>query len=273
MSISKKELGLLVKKARRIKADKIGSNYSQTSLSKDIGKSRGYIGDIENGRCYPSYTTLCSIAEACEVSVDFFQSDVEKTIEYQLSNYPVDTVNEVKECLMKDDDTEMNFLSSDEDDSIKLVGYFSKEDFQKDKVGSDMPTHRRIRLLMEHKSLDLHKLAKISKVDFDDLNYICGGYFLDKSPTKKISKETYKKIANTLDTSVDFLLCKTNYKWNRNSMNEFSKKEDLVEFLLNNKLLENKIKCDISQLSDEEKKNLIDDTLNMIELISYKYKK
>lgn len=277
MSISKKELGNLVKEARKIKANKNDSYYSQSSLSKDIGKSRGYIGDIENGRCYPSYATLCSIAEACGVTVDFFQSDVEKTIEYQLSDYPEDTVNEVKECLMNDDNSEMSFLSSNDEDSIKLLGYFTKADFENDDVAPDVPTHRRIKLLMAHKGIDLKKLSELSGTNHDELSYICGRYILDKTPTMKISDDIYGKLATALSTTSDFLLCRTNYKWNCNSKNAIDisvkSKEQLIDFFSNNDFIQAQIKCDLSKLTQKEKNEFIDEILKMVELVSYKYKK
>lgn len=72
MIFSKKELGQLVKKARGLKSDKYGKLYTQKMLAQDIKKSQSFIGDIESGRTYPSFVLLSSIAEACEVSINFF---------------------------------------------------------------------------------------------------------------------------------------------------------------------------------------------------------
>lgn len=72
MSISKEELGKLVKHARDLKSEKIGKKYSQASLATDIGKSQGLIGDIEAGRTYPSSSVLIAIANACEVPMSMF---------------------------------------------------------------------------------------------------------------------------------------------------------------------------------------------------------
>jgi transcriptional regulator with XRE-family HTH domain len=72
MILSKKEMGLLVKKARKKKSEKLRKKYTQTMLAKDLKLSRGYIGDIENGRLYPNYILLSKIAEKCEVPFGFF---------------------------------------------------------------------------------------------------------------------------------------------------------------------------------------------------------
>jgi repressor LexA len=69
---NKKDLGLLVKKARKIKSEKIKKRYTQKMLATDIGISQGYIGDIESGRTYPTVPVLTLIANACEVPFGFF---------------------------------------------------------------------------------------------------------------------------------------------------------------------------------------------------------
>ena len=75
MILSKKEVGLLVKKARQKKSENLRSKYTQTMLAKDLELSRGYIGDIENGRIYPNYILLSKIAEKCEVPFSFFYGE------------------------------------------------------------------------------------------------------------------------------------------------------------------------------------------------------
>lgn len=72
MVLSKKEIGLLIKKARENKSLIIGKKYTQNMLADDLEISRGYIGDIENGRLYPNYVLLHKIAEKCEVPFSFF---------------------------------------------------------------------------------------------------------------------------------------------------------------------------------------------------------
>lgn len=72
MVLSKKEIGVLIKRARENKSLIIGKKYTQTMLADDLEISRGYIGDIENGRIYPNYVLLHKIAERCEVPFSFF---------------------------------------------------------------------------------------------------------------------------------------------------------------------------------------------------------
>lgn len=75
MVLSKKEVGLLIKKARNHKSKIIGKKYTQNMLAKDLQLSRGYIGDIENGRIYPSYVLINKIADKCEVPLGCFDDD------------------------------------------------------------------------------------------------------------------------------------------------------------------------------------------------------
>lgn len=83
MVLSKKEIGLLIKKARKNKSEIIGKKYTQNMLAENLGISRGYIGDIENGRIYPNYVLLNKIAQMCEVPFSFFgNSEIEFTDEY-----------------------------------------------------------------------------------------------------------------------------------------------------------------------------------------------
>ena len=72
MVLSKREMGILIKKARNHKSEIIGQKYTQNMLAEDLELSRGYIGDIENGRIYPNYVLLNKIAEKCEVPFSFF---------------------------------------------------------------------------------------------------------------------------------------------------------------------------------------------------------
>lgn len=80
MVLSKKELGNLIKQARKLKSNNINKRYTQQMLADDIKKSQSYIGDIESGRTYPSYVILMEIARACDVPLSFFQD-----YEYQSS--------------------------------------------------------------------------------------------------------------------------------------------------------------------------------------------
>ena len=69
MSISKKDLGLLVKKARKIKEESTGKKYSQNALATEIGKTRGYIGDLETGRYYEYFLSPDLSAEHINYSL------------------------------------------------------------------------------------------------------------------------------------------------------------------------------------------------------------
>ncbi len=93
--LSKKDLGLLIKTARKYKSKKIQRPYTQKMLADDIQKSQGHIGDIESGRTYPSFMTLNKIAEACEVHMSFFESDTNRTFKVpSVQNLtPKETVN------------------------------------------------------------------------------------------------------------------------------------------------------------------------------------
>lgn len=72
MVLSRKEVGLLIKKAREYKSKIINKKYTQKMLAEDLNISRGYIGDIENGRTYPNYVLLSKITKICEVPFGFF---------------------------------------------------------------------------------------------------------------------------------------------------------------------------------------------------------
>lgn len=75
MILSRKELGKIIKKARKLKSEEIGKLYTQKMLAADLGKSQSYIGDIESGRIYPNFVLLNQISEACGVSISFFDTN------------------------------------------------------------------------------------------------------------------------------------------------------------------------------------------------------
>ncbi|MBU3101539.1 MULTISPECIES: helix-turn-helix domain-containing protein [Clostridium] len=81
MVLSKKEVGLLINKARKHKSKIIGGKYTQSMLAVDLELSRGYIGDLENGRIYPNYVLLNKIAEKCEVPLGFFVDEEKSDID------------------------------------------------------------------------------------------------------------------------------------------------------------------------------------------------
>jgi repressor LexA len=68
-----KELGLLLKQARKMKSDKEGQKVTQDDFAEMIGISRGYLADMETGRTEPSLAILNKIADLCGLSLDFFQ--------------------------------------------------------------------------------------------------------------------------------------------------------------------------------------------------------
>lgn len=78
MVLSKKQIGLLVKEARKAKSKSINKKYTQNMLAADIQKSQGYIGDIEAGRTYPSLAVLSDISQACGVPFSMFGEDLSK---------------------------------------------------------------------------------------------------------------------------------------------------------------------------------------------------
>lgn len=116
LGLSKKELGKLVKNARKLKSEKVGKRYTQQMLAQDINKSQSYIGDIEAGRTYPSFIVLNSIASACGVSLSYFQDenkinkDIDKFINLQLHNMDKENVHNIREEIKKDPDAKLNYI-------------------------------------------------------------------------------------------------------------------------------------------------------------------
>ncbi|EPY2274750.1 helix-turn-helix domain-containing protein [Clostridium sporogenes] len=116
MGLSKKELGKLVKNARKLKSEKVGKRYTQQMLAQDINKSQSYIGDIEAGRTYPSFIVLNSIASACGISLSYFQDenkinkDIDKFINLQLHNMDKENVHNIREEIKKDPDAKLNYI-------------------------------------------------------------------------------------------------------------------------------------------------------------------
>lgn len=116
MVLSKKELGSLVKKARRLKSESTHKLYTQKMLAVDINKSQSYIGDIESGRTYPSFVLLNQIAEACNVPISFFHdssqldNDIDNFIKSQLSNAKEEEIQKMREELKNDPDAKINYI-------------------------------------------------------------------------------------------------------------------------------------------------------------------
>lgn len=119
MTLSKAELGRLIKSARQEKAKKIGSNYTQNDLAKAVDRSRSYIGDLESGRTYPSYRLLSKIAEACEVELNYF-SDFDKLIDdyIDMSTDDEQAKSDMRHIIRENDWLKPTFLSGEEKDQI-----------------------------------------------------------------------------------------------------------------------------------------------------------
>lgn len=116
MVLSKKDLGKLIKQARKIHSERIDKRYTQQMLANDIGKSQSYIGDIESGRTYPSFAVLNEIAKACHVPISYFQDDqkvnedIDKFVKLQLTNLEDGEVHKIREAIKKDPDAKINHI-------------------------------------------------------------------------------------------------------------------------------------------------------------------
>ncbi|AEB76425.1 helix-turn-helix domain-containing protein [Clostridium botulinum] len=113
MVLIRKQLGQLLKKARSLKSEKIGKCYTQRMLAKDINRSQSYIGDIESGRTYTSFSILNEIAEACGVPIYYFQdrNNINDNIDTFI-NSQLDTLNKteleiIREAIKNDPDIKL----------------------------------------------------------------------------------------------------------------------------------------------------------------------
>lgn len=127
MVLSKKELGALVKSARKLKTEKIGKLYTQRMLANDLNKSQSYIGDIESGRTYPSFVLLTQIAEACGVPISYFQdnekldNNIEKFIKSQLNKKENEDVSHIIEHMKNDSNLDIDYVRNYLNDSSDLI--------------------------------------------------------------------------------------------------------------------------------------------------------
>lgn len=127
MALSKKDLGKLVKHARKLKSEKINKLYTQKMLANDINKSQSYIGDIESGRTYPSFVLLNDIASACGVSIGFFENtdaldkNIDKFIKLQLDNVNSNNVSKIREELKNNPNTDINYIYDYLNNSTSLI--------------------------------------------------------------------------------------------------------------------------------------------------------
>jgi len=70
--MDKSEIGNRIKMARLLYQEKTGKKMTQEMLSKEVGISRSFLGDAENGHSLPTIITMNQIAKACDVNLDFF---------------------------------------------------------------------------------------------------------------------------------------------------------------------------------------------------------
>ncbi|MHC1683459.1 MAG: helix-turn-helix domain-containing protein [Clostridiaceae bacterium] len=116
MVMSKTELGKLIKEARNFKSKQIGKKFTGQMLANEVGISRSYIGDIESGRTYPSFVLLGKIAEACDVSLDFFQdenqlnNDIDNFVKMQMQDISEDELIATREAIKQDPDSKPNHI-------------------------------------------------------------------------------------------------------------------------------------------------------------------
>ncbi|MEW8997924.1 MAG: helix-turn-helix transcriptional regulator [Thermoanaerobacter sp.] len=68
MATEKKKLGQIIKEKR------LEKKFTQKHLAKQIGLSRNYLSDIENGRYMPSVETLIKIASVLELDLNSLKS-------------------------------------------------------------------------------------------------------------------------------------------------------------------------------------------------------
>lgn len=113
MVMSKKEMGNLIKNARKLKSKNSGKRYTQEMLANDLNLSRGYIGDIENGRTYPNYVLLSKISEICGVPLSYFDENIEEQIK-DATNRELRGTNELP--------GQTNLLGMFVDTSLDVVG-------------------------------------------------------------------------------------------------------------------------------------------------------
>lgn len=72
-----KHLGLKIKQLRSDYSLKTGEKFTQVDLSKMLGISRSYLGDIESGRTNPSIELLTKLAKVFDIDVNSLISSEE----------------------------------------------------------------------------------------------------------------------------------------------------------------------------------------------------
>lgn len=120
MTLSKEDMGARIKEARNIKSKKIGKKYTGQMLADDIDISRGYLGDMESGRIYPSYEMLAAIATACEVPLSFFDETDTSDIK-ALANKDITSVEDALEIIESQEGLMLKGEILTDDDKILLA--------------------------------------------------------------------------------------------------------------------------------------------------------
>lgn len=165
MALSKHDLGKLVKQARKIKSDKIGKKYTQKMLATDIKKSQSYIGDIESGRTYPSFVILNLIADACGISISYFQDeektnkDIDKFIKSNLDLKDRE-VPEIRENIKHDPEIKINYI-------YDCVKENSTNDYKKFKTPEEAISYiLHNPVIKDFCALDIDKMSDYDITDF-----------------------------------------------------------------------------------------------------------
>jgi transcriptional regulator with XRE-family HTH domain len=81
-NVKKEEVGQRFKIARELYGVLNNEKITQAKLSEMVNQSRGYIGDIESGRTYPTLSVLFEITEALNIPIEHFVSEG-----FSLQNY------------------------------------------------------------------------------------------------------------------------------------------------------------------------------------------
>jgi len=89
--------------------------------------------------------------------------------------------------------------------------------------------------------------------------------------------DTLKLFADIFGTTADYLLGRTDLKNSTACENGppfgFTSPKEIVEFILTQNIIMDFIEFDTNKLSDDEVKELVNELLNLLKLLSYKYKR
>ncbi|GEM_PF-2475411 len=72
MLLDKKTIGNKIKKGRELKGTRDGIKYTGQMLADELGISRGFLGDIENGRTPAPKKLLKEIIKICGLPANYF---------------------------------------------------------------------------------------------------------------------------------------------------------------------------------------------------------